>query len=80
MKTTGILKRFDELGRVVIPKKIAKGLGITAGDELEVFVDADKIILRKYQTACIFCGAEEHIKEHKGKPVCEDCIAEMQRL
>ena len=80
MKTTGILKRFDELGRVVIPKKIAKGLGINAGDELEVFLDGDKIILKKHQIGCIFCGAVEHIKDHKGKPVCEDCIAEMNRL
>ena len=80
MKTMGILKKFDELGRVVIPKKIANRLGIEPGDELEVYVDGDKIVLRRYQTACIFCGAEEHVKEHKGKPVCEDCIAEMSRL
>ena len=80
MKTTGILKRIDELGRIVVPKKIAKGLDIKAGDELEVFVDGDKIILKKFQSGCVFCDSVEHLKDHKGKLVCEDCIAEMNRL
>ena len=56
MKSTGIVRKIDELGRVVIPMEIRNTMGINSRDAMEIFVDGDKIILRKYGTSCVFCG------------------------
>lgn len=76
MKATGIVRRVDELGRVVIPKELRRTLGIADGDPLEVFVDGDKIILRKYAPGCCLCGniERELVNLYPEKPVCKACI------
>ena len=78
MKSTGIVRNIDELGRVVVPKELRKKLGIANTDPVEIYVEDDKIILKKYISVCHFCGATEGLTEHKGKNICADCIAELK--
>jgi transcriptional pleiotropic regulator of transition state genes len=77
MKATGIVRRVDELGRVVLPVELRRTLDISDRDALEIFTDDECIVLRKYQPDCIFCGSMENIQQHKGKPVCARCLTEM---
>ncbi|MCR3921010.1 MAG: AbrB/MazE/SpoVT family DNA-binding domain-containing protein [Firmicutes bacterium] len=77
LKSTGIVRKVDELGRVVIPIELRRTLGIDVKDSLEIYVDSERIILKKYEPACIFCGNADHVKNHKGRIVCSDCIKEM---
>ena len=79
MKATGIVRRIDELGRVVIPKEIRRTLRIKEGDPLEIFTEGDEIILKKYQPGCIFCNDARNVTLFKGKLVCEKCLAEMKQ-
>lgn len=79
MKSTGIVRRVDELGRIVIPKEIRSTYDICEKDALEIFVENDSIILRKYEPACIFCGNARDITIFKGKNVCSGCLEEMQK-
>jgi len=74
MKATGIVRKVDELGRVVIPIELRRTLGIEIKDGLEIFVDEEKIILRKYEPACIFCQSAEHVISYHGKMICQQCI------
>ncbi len=78
MKSTGIVRKVDELGRVVIPIETRRTLNINEGDSLEIFVDGEHIILRKYKPGCVFCGQIKDIKEHKGKNICPACLAELR--
>ena len=79
MKSTGIIRKVDELGRVVIPIELRRTLGISEKDGLEIYVDEDRIILRKLETACIFCGSTENVVEFKEKMICQACIADLSR-
>lgn len=80
MKSTGILRHVDELGRVVLPIELRRALEIEEKDLLEIFVDEDKIILRKYQPSCVFCGGETELSEYKGKKICAVCQREVADL
>ncbi len=73
MKSTGIVRKVDELGRVVIPIELRRTLGIAVKDSLEIYVDGDKIILKKYEPACVFCSSEEGVSQFKGKNICKTC-------
>jgi transcriptional pleiotropic regulator of transition state genes len=75
MKPTGIVRKVDELGRVVLPMELRRNMDIEYKDGLEIFVDADKIVLRKYEPACVFCGGADGVTVFKGKNVCSECIA-----
>jgi transcriptional pleiotropic regulator of transition state genes len=77
MKSTGIVRKVDELGRVVIPIELRRTLTIEEKDALEIYVDSDKIILRKYEPACVFCGNADEVTNFKGKNVCKECISTM---
>ena len=77
MKSTGIVRKVDELGRVVIPIELRRTLGIDEKDALEIYVDNEKIILKKYEPACIFCGNADYIQNYKGKLVCKECVENM---
>ncbi len=77
MKSTGIVRKVDELGRVVIPIELRRTLDIQIKDPLEIFVDEDKIILRKFSPSCIFCGEAKDIENFKGKNICPGCKAEL---
>ena len=74
MKETGIVKQFDPLGRIVIPKELKRSLGIENLDSVEMYVDGDKIVLKKFTPGCIFCGSTAKTVEYKGKTVCANCV------
>jgi transcriptional pleiotropic regulator of transition state genes len=76
MKSTGIVRKVDELGRVVIPKELRTTLGIGEKDPLEIYVDGEKIMLKKYEPACVFCGDAGNAVPFKGKMICTNCAAE----
>ncbi len=78
LKSTGIVRSIDELGRIVVPKEIRTKLSINPADPIEIYVDGDKIILEKDGESCIFCGSREKITSFKGKSVCSACIGEMK--
>ncbi len=73
----GIVRRVDDLDRIVIPKEVCNKLDISPKDALEIFVDEDKLFLSKYEPACIFCNEVDNVIRFKGKPVCEKCIKEL---
>ena len=77
MKSTGIVRKVDELGRIVLPIELRRTLGIEEKDRIEIFVDGESIILRKYQPACIFCDNAKDISNYKVKNICPDCIRAM---
>ena len=74
MKSTGIVRRIDELGRIVLPIEMRRTLGISEKDPVEIFTEADSIILRKFQAACVFCDSTKKIIECQGKNICSDCL------
>ena len=71
---TGITRSVDLLGRISIPKSLRDSLDIQCGDSLEIFIDDNLIIYRKYAPGCLFCGNVEHIRNFKGKSICAECI------
>ena len=79
MKSTGIVRKIDSLGRFVIPIELRNVMEIGSTDAIEIFTDDDKIILKKYQPACIFCGNADNITYFKGKLICKDCLAELKK-
>ncbi len=79
MKSTGIVRKVDELGRIVLPIELRRTLNIDIKDSLEIYVEADQIILKKYAPSCIFCGDATGITSHMGKNVCQSCKAELAK-
>ncbi len=75
MTSTGIVRRIDSVGRFVLPIELRRTLQIEDSDSLEIFVEDNAIILKKYQPACIFCGNARDVSPYKGKNVCVDCRA-----
>ena len=73
MKSTGIVRKVDELGRIVLPMELRRTLGIAEKEALEIYVDLEKIILKKYEPACVFCGNAHDIQVFHGKNVCRAC-------
>jgi transcriptional pleiotropic regulator of transition state genes len=80
MKATGIVRPVDGLGRVVIPIELRRTLGINKDDALEIFVEGDSIVLKKYMPCCVFCGEADNVKMIHGKYVCENCLKELKDL
>ena len=80
MKNTGIVRKVDELGRVVVPKELRRVLSIGDGEPVEIYVDEDKIVLKKYQPHCIFCGSSEQVADFKGKKVCAACLEQLKAI
>ena len=80
MKSTGIVRKVDELGRIVLPIELRRTMCIDVKDSLEIYVDGDSIILRKYEPSCIFCGNAKDIVNFKGKNVCSACARELGML
>jgi len=79
LKSTGIVRKVDELGRVVLPIELRRTLNIAEKDALEIYVDEQNIILKKYEPACIFCDNAKNITLYKGKNICGDCFAELKK-
>ena len=79
MKTTGMVRNLDKLGRLVIPKETRKVFDINEGDPIEIFTDGDKIILKKYNPGCHCCGNVGDLKEVMGLKICTDCLKEFSK-
>ncbi|MBO0572775.1 AbrB/MazE/SpoVT family DNA-binding domain-containing protein [Clostridium botulinum] len=77
MKSTGIVRKVDELGRIVIPKELRRTLNIEEGDGLEIYTEGEQIILKKYEPCCIFCGEAKEVMNFKGKNICKICLKEL---
>lgn len=77
MKATGIVRKVDELGRIVLPIELRRTLGIAEKDPLEIYVSGDTIVLKKYQNACIFCDGTHDVIHFKGKNICAKCLQEL---
>jgi len=80
MKATGIVRKVDELGRMVIPKEIRDTLNFNTEDPLEIFVEEQKIILSKYSPGCTFCDSPEDVVDFKGKKICEECLDTLNQI
>ena len=80
MKSTGIHRKVDDLGRIVIPAGLRKSLGIREGDALEVLVEGDRVILAKPSSNCVFCGGEDDLQGFRDKAVCRNCVASVGAL
>ena len=73
MKSTGIVRRVDELGRIVIPIELRNKLKIAEKDPIEIYVDGSSIVLKKYEETCVFCGSNKNVVEYKEKLICTKC-------
>lgn len=80
MKSLGIVRKVDELGRIVLPIELRRKFGIEIKDSLEIYTEGDSIILKKYEPACIFCGDATNVINYNGKNICPDCIKKLQDL
>ena len=74
MRAIGVVRKVDPLGRIVIPKEVRRTLDIAEKDALEIYVDGEQIILKKYEPTCIFCGDARDVVNYKGKNICTNCI------
>ena len=77
MKSTGVVRKVDELGRIVLPIELRRTHNIEEKDALEIYVDGENIILKKYEPACIFCGDAKNVSNYKGKNICSGCLTEL---
>lgn len=79
MNDTGIVRRVDDLGRIVIPMELRRTLGIHVKDPISISVDGERIVLEKYRESCVICGSEDEIKIVKNRPVCVACIGDIKK-
>lgn len=79
MRSTGIVRKVDELGRVVLPIELRRSFNIDIKDSLEIYVEGDQIILKKYAPSCIFCGNASDVEIYKGKRICKNCLEELKK-
>ena len=75
VKATGIVRKVDELGRIVLPIELRRMLDIAERDELEIFVESDRIVLQKFEPSCIFCGSAQGLSVYRGKNICRECLS-----
>ncbi len=80
MKLTGITRKVDDLGRIVLPIELRRYMDISVRDELTICMENDRIILQKYQPACVFCGASKELTDFHEKSVCRECVQQMAEL
>ena len=80
MKSTGIVRKVDELGRIVLPIELRRTLDIAVRDELEIYLDDDKVILKKYEPSCVFCSDSHNLVSYHGRNVCMECIRKMNDI
>ena len=80
MKSTGIVRKLDELGRVVIPKEIRNKLDIEEKDPIEIYLDGTSIVLKKFETGCIFCNNPKDLISYKDKLICKKCLSKISDL
>ena len=78
MKSSGIVRKVDELGRIVLPIELRRTYDLAIKDAVEIYTDDDMIILKKFQRTCVFCNSPEDVVEYKGKTICSECMAELK--
>ena len=78
MKSTGMVRKVDELGRIVLPAEIRQNLDIQVKDAIEIFTEGERIILQKYRPSCIFCNNVDDVTYFQDKRVCRECIAKLK--
>ena len=79
MKSTGIVRKIDALGRIVLPIELRKHMEIATGDDIEIFVEGSTIVLEKYSPSCLFCGSKDNLTEFCGKNVCKACCEKLAK-
>lgn len=79
VKSTGMVRQVDVLGRIVLPMELRNTLHISPRDPMEIYVEGDAIILRKYEPACLFCGNATDLVDFKDRKICRECIEEMSK-
>ncbi len=79
MKATGVVRKVDELGRIVLPIELRRIMDIEEKDPIEIFVDNESIVLKKYEPSCIFCNEAKNVIEYKGKNICAGCMEELKK-
>ncbi len=80
MKAVGIVRQVDVLGRIVLPVELRRTMGIEVKDTLEIFVDGDSIVLKKYKPACVFCGEARDVVQFRGQLVCGSCLDQLKEI
>jgi AbrB family transcriptional regulator, transcriptional pleiotropic regulator of transition state genes len=80
MKPAGVVRKVDQLGRIVLPKSLRKRYQMNEGDPVEILVQGDHIILERYRPKCVFCGSMEEVNEYKDRYICGQCMSEMTQL
>lgn len=80
MKSTGIIRKVDNLGRIVLPIELRRTMDIAERDELEIYMENDRIILQKFELACIFCGSSRGLINYRRKNVCQECVKKMMEF
>jgi len=79
LKSTGIIRRVDDLGRIVIPMELRKSFGIDVRDPIEIHIEQDKIVLSKHSKSCLFCGSIKNINVYRGKKICSKCCQHLKK-
>ena len=79
MKSLGIVRKVDELGRIVLPIETRKRLDLEPKDPVEIFVEKDRVVLKKYEPCCIFCGDADDVIMYKDKRICRSCLEELKK-
>jgi transcriptional pleiotropic regulator of transition state genes len=80
MKTSGVIRRIDHLGRIVVPKSMCKALRIEENDQLDITMEGDRIVIRKIWDGCVFCGKTEGLVIYNGRKVCADCVEDLKAM
>ncbi|GIO86367.1 SpoVT/AbrB family regulatory protein [Paenibacillus faecis] len=80
MKPAGVVRKVDQLGRIVLPKSLRKRYQMNEGDPVEILVQGDHIILERYRPKCVFCGSMEQVSDFRERCICNQCLIEMNRL
>ncbi|AJS59645.1 AbrB/MazE/SpoVT family DNA-binding domain-containing protein [Paenibacillus sp. IHBB 10380] len=80
MKPAGVVRKVDQLGRIVLPKSLRKRYQMNEGDPVEILVQGEHIILERYRPKCVFCGSIEEVSDFKDRYICAPCLSEMTQL
>ncbi len=78
MKSTGIIRQIDRMGRIVLPAELRRSMDIEIGDTMEISVERDSIILKKYHPSCVFCDSSRETSLFKGKTICARCLRQLR--
>lgn len=80
MRPAGVVRKVDQLGRIVLPKSLRKRYRMNEGDPVEILVQGDHILLERYRPRCVFCGEVEQVAEYREKYICTGCLGEMTQI